>query len=42
MRLTQKLLMGLVEQVIPQTQAKHSATVIFFHGSGINVFLLYT
>lgn len=27
-------LMGLIEQIIPQTQAKHSATVIFFHGSG--------
>ncbi|XP_063696584.1 lysophospholipase-like protein 1 [Culicoides brevitarsis] len=34
MRIFRRLLMGLVEQVIPQTQAKHSGTVIFFHGSG--------
>lgn len=40
MRLFPRLLMGLVEQVIPQTQTKHSATVILFHGSGkyISVF----
>lgn len=34
MRITNRLLMGLIEQIIHQTQAKHSATVILFHGSG--------